>query len=261
MYIKPKKRLGQNFLTDKNVQRKIMEGCAFTAQDAVLEIGPGTGIMTALLVSKVKKVYAVELDQALFSMLEASFKDNPAIELIHQDILKCNIGSLVEDETNKIKVFGNIPYYITSPIIAHLLGYKDRIDSVFLTVQKEFAKRIIAKPGSKDYGSFSCFVQYYTDAQLLFVIPKGCFRPPPKVDSAFIRLKILSSPAVAVENERLFFKVIRAAFNQRRKTLRNSLSGVVPQSKLEAFFSRYGVEHRIRPEDLSVQDFARLANG
>lgn len=259
MYTKPKKSLGQNFLQDQNIQRKIIDACDFQPSDRVLEIGAGTGVLTGLIASNVSRVYALEIDRSLNAVLARNLKAYNNVRIINQDILKFDLDKL-KDGAGKIKVFGNIPYYITSPIIEHLLRFRHKIEVIFLTVQKEFGQRMVALPGSKDYGSFSCFVQYYTEPKILFAIKKNSFNPAPKVDSCFLRLAIRQNPAVAVDNEELLFKIIRTAFQQRRKTLKNSLKSIVPKEKLQEFFKRYKINPKIRPEDLSLQSFANLLN-
>jgi len=180
------------------------------------------------------------------------------MEIIKGDVLQFNLNKHLGNRKDKIKVIGNIPYYISSPIIEHLLKYKEKISAIFITVQKEFARRLASPPGSKEYGSFSCFVQYYTVPKILLNINKGCFRPVPKVDSSLVRLSVRLNPAVRVEDEGLFFKLIRSAFSQRRKTLRNSLKGVIPEKQLEELLARHNLDINIRPEMLSLEDFSRL---
>lgn len=260
MYQKPKKSLGQNFLVDKNIQRKIIGACELASSDVVLEIGAGSGELTGLIAGKIDKIFALELDTSLCQVIQERFAGYDNIEIINCDILKFNLRKHFNANLNKIKVIGNIPYYITTPIIEHLFAYRDIIDSVFLTVQKEFARRMTAPAGSKEYGSFSCFIQYYTEPKILFLIKKTCFYPVPKVDSCLLRLEIRKAPILELKNERLFFRIIRAAFEKRRKTLRNSLKGVVTADMLENFFIQRGIECNIRPEDLSLKDFANLAN-
>ncbi|MDD5154869.1 MAG: 16S rRNA (adenine(1518)-N(6)/adenine(1519)-N(6))-dimethyltransferase RsmA [Candidatus Omnitrophica bacterium] len=260
MYPKPKKRLGQNFLADKNIRKKIAVSCQLQKTDIVLEIGAGRGEITNLIAEHVDTVYAVEFDKDLWQALKDSTQGHQNIKIIKADILKLDLARHFGSLRQKIKVIGNVPYYITSPIIAHLLGYRDIIGKIFLTVQKEFALRICAKPGSKDYGSFSCFVQYYCLPRVMFSIKNTSFNPAPKVDSSFLSLEIRDQPAVKVKDEEYFFKVIRSAFNKRRKTLRNSLRETVPSEKLEKFFRNYNINANIRPEDLALSDFAHLAN-
>lgn len=261
MYNKPKKSLGQNFLIDKNIQRKISEAAGFCASDIVLEIGAGRGEITKLIAPLTAKVYAVELDTSLIGILKNNLALSMNVEVLRADILKFDFEEFFKEKAvSKIKVVGNIPYYITTPIIERLFEYRDKIKSIYLTVQKEFAQRMIAKPGSKDFGSFSCFVQYYALVRKLFLIKKTSFNPQPKVDSCFLSFYIREKPAVEARDETLFFKIIRAAFNQRRKTLKNSLENVIPRQKLENFFATYGIDANTRPEALSLEDFARLAN-
>ncbi|MDD2680395.1 MAG: 16S rRNA (adenine(1518)-N(6)/adenine(1519)-N(6))-dimethyltransferase RsmA, partial [Candidatus Omnitrophica bacterium] len=235
MRIPAKKSLGQNFLIDENIRRKIIACLGLKPSDIVLEIGPGRGELTQAISQRVNKIFGLEIDKRLYSLLDSSFAGtNKNIKLINSDILKFDIAGFLRREKirGRIKVFGNIPYYISSPIIEQLLKFRERIESVFITVQKEFAARVAALPGSKVYGSFSCFTQYYTSPRVIFNISRNCFRPLPKVDSSFLELKIRKKPAVQVKDERLFFKIIRGSFNQRRKTLRNSLSGIVAERAL-----------------------------
>ncbi|MFH1441784.1 MAG: 16S rRNA (adenine(1518)-N(6)/adenine(1519)-N(6))-dimethyltransferase RsmA [Candidatus Omnitrophota bacterium] len=260
MRVKPKKRLGQNFLIDKNIRKKIIEAAGLTHSDIVLEIGPGKGELTELAVEKASYIYAVEIDTQLSEILTESFKERANITIINQDILKFDFKEFFQNIDTKIKVIGNIPYYISTPIIEKLLNYREKIESIFITVQKEFAQRIISTGGSKKYGSLSCFLQYYTIPRIIFTISKTCFRPIPKVDSCLLKLQIRKEPAVKVKDEKLLFKIIRAVFNKRRKTLRNSLKDIIPSQKLELFFKKYPVDKNIRPESLKLQDFANLAD-
>lgn len=259
---KPKKNLGQNFLIDKNIRNKIIKSLQLEDDDIVLEIGSGRGELTQLIADRVNKVVALEVDRQLSEGLAELFKTRSNVTVINQDILKFDLGVFNKSLglKGKLKVFGNIPYYISSPIIEHLLQYRNIIDVIFITVQKEFAQRVIACPGSKDFGSFSCFAQYYTQPKILFDISMNCFRPVPKVTSSFLELKVRESPAVSVQDEKKFFKVIRGAFGQRRKTLRNSLEKLIPPEKLEAFFVQNGIKSTVRPEELELRDFAFLAN-
>ena len=258
MHLKPNKSLGQNFLIDKNIQNKIASSIDLGPSDSVLEIGPGEGAITGSLCQKAGKVYAVEIDRSLCALLASKFAGLQNISIINADILKFDLRSLPTG--SKLKVIGNIPYYITSPIVEHLLLYRERVDVIYLTVQKEFAHRMVADPGSKAYGSFSCFVQYYTEPEILFLIKKNSFHPPPKVDSCFLRMKLREEPAVKVKNEQALFKIIRTSFQQRRKTMKNSLEELIPADKLDKFFQEYDLNPKTRPEDLTLQDFANLAN-
>jgi 16S rRNA (adenine1518-N6/adenine1519-N6)-dimethyltransferase len=254
----PKKSLGQNFLIDKNIRNKIIESVDLDPADTVLEIGPGEGAITGLLCQHAAKVFAVEIDRSLCALLTAKFATVQNLSVINADFLKFDLRSLPPG--NKLKVIGNIPYYITSPIVEHLLLYREKITDIYLTVQKEFANRMAADPGSKVYGSFSCFVQYYTEPEILFLIKKNSFHPAPKVDSCFLRMKLRQEPAVKVKNEAMLFKIIRTSFQQRRKTMKNGLEEIIPVKKLDEFYQAYDIDPRIRAEDLSLQDFANLAN-
>ncbi|MFH0827110.1 MAG: 16S rRNA (adenine(1518)-N(6)/adenine(1519)-N(6))-dimethyltransferase RsmA [Candidatus Omnitrophota bacterium] len=258
MHVKPKKRLGQHFLVDKNVRRKILECLKLNKKDVVLEIGAGSGELTACVAEKAKAVYALEIDTQLCRILRDLKPFHPNIKVIHQDILDFDLNRHFSKLKKKIMVLGNIPYYISSPLIEHLLSFRKKIDCIFLTVQKEFAERIVACPGSKTYGSLSCFVQTYTCPEILFTIKRGSFFPVPKVDSSFMRLGIRPHPLVAADMEKQFFQIVRTAFSQRRKTLRNSLAGLVPPEALECFFRLSSKDANIRPERLSPQDFLEL---
>jgi 16S rRNA (adenine1518-N6/adenine1519-N6)-dimethyltransferase len=263
MRIPPKKSLGQNFLIDQNIRNKIVASLELKKDDVVLEIGSGRGELTQAIAQQVSKVFGLEIDRRLDSFLESKFTGpDKKVKIMNQDILKLEVAKFLKENKiqGRIKVFGNIPYYISSPIIEHLLKFRDRIEAIFITVQKEFAARVAAVPGSKAYGSFSCFTQYYTCPRVIFNISRNCFKPAPKVDSSFLELKIREEPAVRVKDEKLFFKIIRGAFNQRRKTLRNSLEGIVSPEALNDLFDRSGVDKNIRPEDLSLENFAFLSN-
>lgn len=256
--MRPKKKLGQNFLVDKNIQAKIIRACHLSRQDTVLEIGPGRGELTRGLLKGSNKVIAVEIDRDLCQSLKEELGLFENFELLNIDILKLDISGLRAQ--GKLKVIANIPYYISSPIIAHLLRHKGCIQEIYLTLQKEFAQRLTACPGTKDYGAFSCFAQFYSRPQALFIIPAGAFWPSPKVDSSFVRLEILAKPAVKVKNEELFFKLIRAGFNQRRKLLKNNLSRIFPQAKADNCLDKLGIDEKARAEDLSLSDFAKISD-
>lgn len=258
MLVRPKKRLGQNFLIDKNIQRKIIDACELEPCDIVVEIGAGRGELTRLLADKVKSVYAFEIDSGLCGILNSELKEYSNVKVINQDILKFNSKKAFAKLKNKIKLVGNIPYYITTPIIEFFFKHRDKIDEVFITVQKEFAQRMIASCSSQQYGALSCFVQYHTSPRILFQIKKNCFYPVPKVDSSFIHLKIKDKSPVRIKKEKILFRLIRAAFNQRRKTLRNSLEGIISRERLELFFNKYRIDCNIRPEKLSLKDFKNL---
>ncbi|MFA4990241.1 MAG: 16S rRNA (adenine(1518)-N(6)/adenine(1519)-N(6))-dimethyltransferase RsmA [Candidatus Omnitrophota bacterium] len=263
MRISAKKSLGQNFLIDQNIRNKIIAALELKKDDVVLEIGPGRGELTQAIAQRANKVFGLEIDKRLSSLLSSTFADAAKnVEIANKDILKLDIAKFLKENKirGRIKVFGNIPYYISSPIIAHLLKFRERLETIFITVQKEFAARVAAVPGSKAYGSFSCFTQYYTSPRIIFNISRNCFKPAPKVDSSFLELKIRKEPAVCVKDEGLFFRIIRGAFNQRRKTLRNSLSNIVSERELHSFFEKSGIARGVRPESLTLENFAFLTN-
>ncbi|MFA5089517.1 MAG: 16S rRNA (adenine(1518)-N(6)/adenine(1519)-N(6))-dimethyltransferase RsmA [Candidatus Omnitrophota bacterium] len=257
--LRPKKRLGQNFLVDKNIRRKIVDSCGFKPGDTVIEIGAGRGELTGLIAKRVKFIYALEFDTDLCGILKEALAGYPNIKIINQDIIKTNFNIFAATAKTKLMVVGNIPYYITTPIIKQLLFYRKKIKNIFLTVQKEFARRVTASAGSKEYGSLTCFLNYYLEPRILFIIKKSSFLPAPKVDSCFLSLSP-RKPPVKVKDEELFFNIIRSSFAKRRKTLRNSLEGVVSEQDLDMFFKKYGIDRNIRPEDLRLEDFARLTN-
>ncbi len=247
-----KKHLGQNFLFDPSILAGIIDAARLSPDDTVVEIGPGPGRLTRLLAEAVKKVIAVEIDQDLYDRLKAEFAGYGNVELIHGDAMIFpyeNIG--------KFKVVSNIPYYITTPIIFRLLQARENLESMTLTIQKEVAERIAARPGGKDYGVLSIMVQYYAMPEMQFIIPKEAFRPAPKVDSAVLYMKILDKPSVEVEDEKMFFRVVKTAFSQRRKTLSNSLKGF--GGNIKEVLTAAGIDPGRRPETLSLEEFARLS--
>lgn len=260
MRAKPKKSLGQNFLQDPNIRRKIVSACDLSNHDTVVEIGPGQGALTELIAPQVRRLIAVEIDRALCSALTTRFKDDPKVAIVHADFLKYDLSSAEVDPKHPIKVFGNIPYYITSPIIEHLFSFRHRISDIYLTVQKEFGQRIIAQPGSEHYGAFSCFVQYYARPRIEFIIKRTCFFPAPKVDSCFLKLEMRAKPAVQVADEGLFFRIIRGSFQQRRKQMRNFLKTMISSGELSRVFDSAGISSNIRAEELSLSDFARITD-
>ncbi|MDD4953339.1 MAG: 16S rRNA (adenine(1518)-N(6)/adenine(1519)-N(6))-dimethyltransferase RsmA [Candidatus Omnitrophica bacterium] len=258
MRLKPKKSLGQNFLIDKNIRTKIIDSLSLDGKDAVLEIGAGRGEITVLIAEKAGQVYALEIDSSLCPILKDNLKAFLNIEVINKDILKLDLKRYFAGK--RIRVVGNIPYYISSPILEHLIEHRAVIQDIFITVQKEFARRVVSPPGGKEYGAFSCFVQYYLEPEIVFDIKKNSFSPVPKVDSSLLKLVVRPHPAVNPKDEKLFFKLIRAAFGQRRKTLRNSLSELIPADRLNDFFKAQKIDPNTRPEKLSLLDFANLSN-
>ena len=260
------KKFGQNFLIDTRVLEKIIAAAGVTEDDCVLEIGPGIGTMTQYLAEHARHVIAVEIDTNLIPILEETLKDYGNITVINNDILKVDINKLTEDynDGRPIKVVANLPYYITTPIIMGLFEGGVPIDNITVMVQKEVAERMQVGPGSKDYGALSLAVQYYADAYIVANVPPNCFIPRPGVGSAVIRLTRHKEPRVEVDDPKLMFKLIRASFNQRRKTLQNGLnnSPELPFDKEEigAAIESLGVTPQIRGEALTLKQFADLSN-
>ena len=260
------KRCGQNFLIDTHVLERIIEASEITKDDFVLEIGPGIGTMTQYLAEAAREVTAVEIDDALIPILKDTLKEWDNVTVLHGDILKTDIRKIA-DEKNQgrpIKVVANLPYYITTPIIMGLFESHVPVDSITVMVQKEVADRMQTGPGSKDYGALSLAVQYYAEPKIVANVPPNCFMPRPKVGSAVIRLTRHQNPPVTTLDEKLMFRLIRASFNQRRKTLSNSLknSQELPYSKeeVEAAITECGLPLNIRGEALTLEQFARLSD-
>ena len=262
------KKFGQNFLIDSNIIEGIIEAADITKDDCVLEIGPGMGAMTGYLLESARKVIAVEVDRMLIPILEDTLKGYDNLVLINDDILKVDIAELIEKENGgrPIKVVANLPYYITTPIIMELLEREEKITSITVMVQKEVAQRMQEGPGSKSYGALSLAVQYYAKAELVLNVSKNCFLPKPDVDSAVIRLDIYEPerrPVQAIDPE-LMFKIIRAAFNQRRKTLLNSLGNAqnlnYSKDQITQALKEMGKPETIRGEALALSEFAELTD-
>ena len=260
------KRFGQNFLIDAHVLEKIVSAAGITKDDCVLEIGPGIGTMTQYLAESAGQVIAVEIDTNLLPILADTLKDYSNVKVINQDILKVDINELVKEYNNgrPIKVVANLPYYITTPIIMGLFESNVPIDNITVMVQKEVADRMQVGPGSKDYGALSLAVQYYASPYIVANVPPNCFIPRPNVGSAVIRLTRYQEPPVQVKDPKLMFKLIRASFNQRRKTLQNGLnnSPEISFSKEEIIkaIESLGVSPSVRGEALNLEQFAQLAN-
>ena len=260
------KKFGQNFLIDTHVLDKIVNAARITKEDFVLEIGPGIGTMTQYLASAAREVFAVEIDRALITILEDTLQDYENVTILNEDILKVDIRKLAEERNGgrPIKVVANLPYYITTPIIMGLFEGEVPIDSITVMVQKEVADRMQVGPGTKDYGALSLAVQYYAEPYIVANVPPNCFMPRPKVGSAVIRLTRHETPPVDVKDTKLMFRIIRASFNQRRKTLANGL-----KNSPEISFTKEEIQNAIaacrfpegvRGEALSLEDFAALTN-
>ena len=260
------KRFGQNFLIDAHVLEKIVSAACITKDDCVLEIGPGIGTMTQYLAESAGQVIAVEIDTNLLPILADTLKDYSNVKVINQDILKVDINELVKEYNNgrPIKVVANLPYYITTPIIMGLFESNVPIDNITVMVQKEVADRMQVGPGSKDYGALSLAVQYYASPYIVANVPPNCFIPRPNVGSAVIRLTRYQEPPVQVKDPKLMFKLIRASFNQRRKTLQNGLNNSpeisFSKEEITKAIESLGVSPSVRGEALSLEQFAQLAN-
>ncbi len=254
------KSLGQNFLVDDSVPRDIVLGAEVDENDLVIEIGPGVGTLTAQLLNKAKKVVAIELDSDLIPILTEEMGSNPKFTLIHNDALKVDFNEIIGEEKS-VKLVANLPYYVTTPIIVKLLKENYNFKSLTIMIQKEVAERMNAEPGNKDYGALSLLVQYYCNTSIVRKVPPQCFIPRPKVDSIVIRLDRLQEPKVKVENEKLFFDIIRSSFNMRRKTLWNGVKNVgLSKESLELAFEEAGVDPKRRGETLTIEEFAMLSD-
>ena len=260
------KKYGQNFLIDTHILEKIIDAAEITKDDYVLEIGPGIGTMTQYLACAAKKVIAVEIDKALIPILEDTLSEYENVRVINHDVLKVDIAKLAEEENGgkPIKVVANLPYYITTPIIMGLFENHVPIKSITVMVQKEVADRMQVGPGTKDYGALSLAVQYYAKPYIVANVPPNCFMPRPKVGSAVIRLERYENPPVTVKDEKLMFRLIRASFNQRRKTLANGLKNSpeldYTKEEIEAAIEALGRGASIRGEALTLEEFAKLAD-
>lgn len=260
------KKFGQNFLIDTRVLDKIIAAAGITKEDFVLEIGPGIGTMTQYLCENAREVAAVEIDKNLIPILADTLGEYDNVEVIHEDILKVDINRLAREKNNgnPIKVVANLPYYITTPIIMGLFESHVPIESITIMVQKEVADRMQVGPGTKDYGALSLAVQYYAKPEIVANVPPNCFMPRPNVGSAVIRLTKHREAPVQVEDEKLMFRIIRASFNQRRKTLVNGLNNApelpVGKEQIVQALEELGVNPNIRGEALTLEQFARLSN-
>lgn len=260
------KKYGQNFLIDGNILDKIIESAQITKEDCVLEIGPGIGTMTQYLAEKAREVVAVEIDKNLIPILEDTLSDYDNVTILNKDILKVDIHKIIEEKNGgePIKVVANLPYYITTPIIMSLFESHVPLKSVTVMVQKEVADRMQVGPGTKDYGALSLAVRYYAEPTVVARVPASCFMPRPNVDSAVVRLTCFEKPPVEVTDEAYLFAVIRASFNQRRKTLANGLVNAgnigVDRSLVEKVLGEMKLPAMTRGETLTLEQFAELSN-
>ena len=268
---KNSKSLGQNFLTDPDVIRAIVLGSGVSESDLVIEIGPGFGVLTDEAAKHAGRVVAIELDRDLIPVLEFTLAQHRNVKVINQDVLKIDINALIEAELAEplpngellkdVKIIGNLPYYITTPILMELLEGEVSAESITVMMQKEVAERILADPGSKAYGALSVAVQYRTTAETVAEVPKESFFPAPKVDSEVLKLTIREESAVKPKDENIFFRMVKAGFSQRRKTILNSLStSGIPKEEIIACLDAVGIDNKRRAETLSLEDFCSIAD-
>jgi len=260
------KKFGQNFLIDESVLRGIIEGSELSEEDCVLEIGPGLGVLTQLLSERAGKVLAVEIDRNLIPILKVTLFGCDNVTVINDDILKLDLKKTFSEYFGDapVKVVANLPYYITTPIIMKLLEDKLNLTSITIMVQKEVGERLTAVPGGKDYGAVTVAVQYYAIPKKLLIVPPEAFMPQPEVESMVVRLDIRKEPAVTVKDEQLFFRVVKAAFGKRRKTLLNALSAGnlgLTKDEIKEILLANGIDENRRGETLSLEEFAALADG
>ena len=260
-----RKEFGQNFLTNRMIPEDIADSCADTSERMILEIGPGIGCLTKELALRYKKVVAVEIDKGLIPVLAKTLDEFDNITVINDDIMKVDIPKLIEEysEGMPVSVCANLPYYITTPILMHLLESGVKFSTITVMVQNEVAQRLAAKEGSSDYGAITAVLGYYGNVRKLFKVSAGCFVPAPKVDSAVVRIDLHPAPVFDLKNEKLFFDLIKAAFEMRRKTLQNAISAKFPQYSKELISEAIlsvTSDEKIRGERLSTADFAALSN-
>ncbi len=258
------KRFGQNFLIDENIIRKIIDASEITNEDLVIEIGPGIGTLTQYIAERAGEVVAIEIDKALIPVLEETLKDWPNVTIINQDILKIDLRKLITDRNKgqPAKIIANLPYYITTPIIMKVLEEQIPVSSMIFMMQKEVAERIEAAPGTKEYGALSLAVNYYSEISHVSEVPPNCFIPRPNVSSRVICMKKYEKPPVRAENEELLFRLIRASFNQRRKTFANSVRNALSydREKTEEILVQMGLPPNIRGEALTLNQFTQIAD-
>lgn len=254
------KSLGQNFLVDETVLEDILNSAEVNKDDMVIEIGPGVGTLTRELLKRAKKVVAIELDSRLIGILQDELSNFDNFTLINKDALKVDFKELIGDEKS-VKIVANLPYYVTTPIISKLLTEEYKFKSLTIMIQKEVAERMAASPGTKDYGALSLLAQYYCNTEIVRRVSPNSFIPRPKVDSIVIKLEKLSEPKVKVEDEKLFFSLVRAAFNMRRKTLWNATKTLgFEKEVMEQIYSESEIDPKRRGETLSLQEFGRLSD-
>ncbi len=257
----PKKRLGQHFLVDRNILNKIIRSAKIQKEDVVLEVGPGHGEITSALFQKAKMVIAIEIDPKLVKQLRIKFEGIPNLEIIETDVLKYDFSSLYQQAGRPIKVVSNLPYQISTPLLFRFIEEREKFSSLTLMLQKEVARRLIATPGSKEYGPLSIFVQSVSEVSILFFIKHTAFFPPPKVDSALVGIRWRKSPLVDLKEEGWFKQVVQGCFNYRRKTIINGLkySGLPLPGNIEERMIRANLNPQRRPETFSIEEFFKLS--
>lgn len=260
-----RKEFGQNFLINRIIPEEIADNCADTAERMILEIGPGIGCLTQELAMRYKKVVAVEIDRGLIPVLSKTLADFDNITVINDDIMKVDLRALIDEHSEgmPVSVCANLPYYITTPILMRLLESDVKLSSITVMVQNEVATRLAAKEGSADYGAITAVLGYYGSVRRLFKVSAGCFVPAPKVDSAVVRIDLYDKAPFEIKDEKLFFNLIKAAFEMRRKTLQNAISAKLPaysKEKITEAIAAIGKDEKVRGERLSTEDFANLAN-
>ena len=258
--LKANKKLGQNFLINEEIINEIVDKAGVSNEDTVIEIGPGLGSLTAKLLEKAKKVIAIELDDHLASFLEKRFSLYKNFELIQNDVLKVDLKQITS-QTDHVKVVANLPYYITTPIVMKLLEDKLPLESITVMVQKEVGERFCATPNGKEYGAITISILYYTIPQIVIDVPKDNFNPVPEVDSVVVKLDIRKEPPVLLKDEKAFFRLIKAGFSQRRKTISNSFMSVgKTKEEIKDILDKLKLKENLRAENLSIEDFANIAN-
>lgn len=261
-----KKSLGQNFIIDPNILEKMIRHSSITKETGVIEIGPGIGSLTELLARHAKHVVAFEIDQRLVSILEDTLASYSNITVVHEDFLRVNLQEAIDRyfPNQQVQVLANLPYYITTPILMHIIESQVAIDKITVMLQKEVAERIVAQPNSKAYGSLSIAIQYYMDVEIVMDVPNTVFMPQPKVTSAIISLMRRKNPIANVKNEQLFFEVVRVSFSHRRKTIRNNLlqyyRNTLSREKITTALEEAFIDSSRRAESITIEEFVQLAN-
>ena len=257
--LRPKKSLGQNFLQDDNIARKIAAAIAPRADDVVLEIGPGEGAMTKHLAGKSRRVVVVDIDQRATERIREIYPAGE-VEILNRDFLELDLTAISEAKNHRLRIVGNIPYNITSPILFHVLDHRNTVADATLMMQKEVARRLVAVPNTKDYGILAVFCQLFSDVQLLFDVSPNAFYPKPKVTSSLVRLSLLPSPRFKIVDEEFFRRMVRSVFGKRRKTLRNSLSYFLEEENIATLPASIANELQRRPENLALKELVDLSN-